>query len=347
MIHLKPELMQPLREAAAQNDPQQMQSAIQDSLQKAIALEFATIPTYLYAYWSLQPGTPSQKNPTQLNLIHSIVLQEMFHLAIASNILNAVGGSPKIVGAVPTYPGPLPGGVESGVIVPLSPFSLDLVKNVFMVIEEPEDPINFPTTSALTTPIPTLTIGMFYDAISKLIGQAGQGIFTGSQDRQVVMGDAKKITDVASAQAGIETIVTQGEGTTKSPDTEGGELSHFYKFEEISKQATLKKDPNEPLGFSFGPPLSIRFDATGVHPVITNPTASSYAPGSEANDKNTTFNQDFTSMVKHLQTGFTGSPHDIGIAIGTMRKLTRDARALMAISIGNGQYAGPTFTYLP
>jgi rubrerythrin len=101
MIHLKSELMQPLREASAQNDPTQMQSAIQKSLQNAIALEFATIPTYLYAWWSLD----ETKNPMIRRLLNRIVLEEMSHMAIASNILNAVGGSPQIVGAVPTYPG--------------------------------------------------------------------------------------------------------------------------------------------------------------------------------------------------------------------------------------------------
>ena len=61
-------------------------------------------------------------------------------MSLACNILNAIGGSPAIDHPqfVPQYPGPLPGAVETQLIVPLAGFSLDLVKNVFMVIEEPE-----------------------------------------------------------------------------------------------------------------------------------------------------------------------------------------------------------------
>jgi len=36
----------------------------------------------------------------------------MFHLGLACNILSAIGGTPQILAAVPTYPGPLPGDVR-------------------------------------------------------------------------------------------------------------------------------------------------------------------------------------------------------------------------------------------
>ena len=112
------------------------------ALQQAIELEHATLPTYLYALYSLVPG----KNGAIARLMLSVILEEMLHMALACNILNAVGGQPVIDSPafVPTYPGPLPGGVESNLQVPLSPFSLPLIENVFMVIEEPEDPLHFP-----------------------------------------------------------------------------------------------------------------------------------------------------------------------------------------------------------
>ena len=76
------------------------------ALQKAIELEHATIPTYLTAYYSLRPGT----NREIATLLRSIIVEEMQHMTLAANLLNAVGGSPDINKPefVPRYPGPLP-----------------------------------------------------------------------------------------------------------------------------------------------------------------------------------------------------------------------------------------------
>ena len=66
----------------------------------------------------------------------------MLHMAICANLLNAIGGTPQINHAnfVPTYPGPLPLGIADGLTVSLEKFSLGLVQNVFMEIEEPAHP---------------------------------------------------------------------------------------------------------------------------------------------------------------------------------------------------------------
>jgi len=123
MIKLKPEVFEAL----------DTQDGLLNGLQQAIQLEHATIPTYLYALYSLKPDS----NTEIQDRIRSVVLQEMLHMGLACNILNALGGSPLIDRPqfVPQYPGPLPGAVESELIVPLARFSLDMVKNVFMVIE--------------------------------------------------------------------------------------------------------------------------------------------------------------------------------------------------------------------
>jgi rubrerythrin len=73
-------------------------------LQNAIELEHSTIPPYLTALFSLMPGT----NAEIARLIHSIVIEEMLHMTIASNILIAIKGHPSINGAdfIPKYPGP-------------------------------------------------------------------------------------------------------------------------------------------------------------------------------------------------------------------------------------------------
>src|SRR5207248_2431239 len=107
-IKLKPELF------AALNS----QDGLLNALQQAIQLEHATIPAYLYALYSIKPNS----NTAIQEVLLSVVKEEMLHMSQACNILNAIGGSPAIdhPGFVPQYPGPLPGAVETGLIVPLA-----------------------------------------------------------------------------------------------------------------------------------------------------------------------------------------------------------------------------------
>src|SRR5690348_17994184 len=103
MIQLKSSLFAALHNTS---DPKQ---GIVDALQAAIRLEHSTIPLYLYAKYSLD----RTKNAVIAQLIHSVVMEEMLHMTLACNLLNALGGQPLIDSPTmtPTYPGPLPGGV--------------------------------------------------------------------------------------------------------------------------------------------------------------------------------------------------------------------------------------------
>src|SRR5262252_6754093 len=97
-------------------------AAVQASLQAAIELEHATIPPYLYALYSLMPGI----NSAAAGIIESVVTEEMLHLTLAANILNAIGGSPVLDSPafIPHYPSPLPGSVENELVVGLTPCSV-------------------------------------------------------------------------------------------------------------------------------------------------------------------------------------------------------------------------------
>ena len=61
-------------------------------LQWAIELEHATIPPYLCALYSIKPG----KNTDAAAAITSVFVEEMLHLTLAANVLNAIGGAPVI-----------------------------------------------------------------------------------------------------------------------------------------------------------------------------------------------------------------------------------------------------------
>lgn len=313
-------------------------AGLQQALQNAVELEHATLPTYLYAMYSLDQS--QGKNSKIYGLIHSIVMEEMSHFGLACNILNAVGESPAIdtPDFVPTYPGPLPCGVEDQLTVPLARFSISLVQNVFMVIEEPE----LPTAVA---EMGGVTIGQLYAAISAAIVSQGSSIFTGEPGRQVSNSSpvVTPVTDVDSATAAIDLIVEQGEGTLQSPDDAQDELAHYYRFAEIAAGKELIANPNPPPDWHYEG-AAIPFDPTGVLPVVTNPKASQYTGAAKtANDQ---FNKDYSTLLADLHKTFNGDPDNLDAAIGDMVQLASDAAKVMGISLSPGTNAGPSFEYV-
>src|SRR5262249_52394246 len=135
-------------------------------LQTAIGVEFGTLPPYLYTLYSIRPG----RNPQAAQLIKSVALQEMIHMCLASNILNALGGDPAL--EPQKYPGPLPGDIGphgTPLTLHLYPFSKDAAAQG-MAIEEPENPPDFPVKEvALATGPRAVTIGQFYDALDQFL----------------------------------------------------------------------------------------------------------------------------------------------------------------------------------
>ncbi len=319
---------------------------LREAVQKAIELEHATLPTYLYALYSIEPG----RNREIGRLVKSVILEEMLHMRLACNILNAIGGSPVIdkPDFIPTYPGRLPGAVEGGLTVPLGPLGLDLVENVFMVIEEPEDPLEFP--GRLAELASAVTIGQFYTAIAEQITKAGDGIFTGDGKLQVTGGlgsyDVDPITDVASAVAAIGTIIEQGEGTTKAPIDAEGELAHYYRFAEIVHGRYLVANAGPPPGYSYSG-REIPFEAAGIRRLVWNPTTETYAPGSGARRANDNFNYTYTSLLKSLHATFNGQPDELMTAVGLMESCKTQALEMGKLAVGDGTFAGPSFSYQP
>src|SRR5258708_3199903 len=267
MIRLKPELLADLADSLP---------GLKRALQNAIELEHATIPPYLYALYSIKRN----HNLEIAGLIRSIVNQEMLHMALDCNILNAIGGQPKIddPAFVPKYPGPLPGGVESDLIVPLAPFSKQLVSDVFMVIEEPEDPLRFPVLKiADAAAQPQITIGQFYEAIKQQIRELSktQNIFTGDQKKQLRTGfppmQTLHVHDAGSAIDAIDLIVEQGEGTRTSPLDPEHELAHYYRYAEIYYGKKLIPNPKSGLPEWVYSGHPIHFHTSAGCPVLTHP----------------------------------------------------------------------------
>ena len=101
-------------------------------LQTAIELEWSTIPPYMVALLSMKLTA----NREAANLIRGVMMEEMLHMALVANVLNAVGGTVHIgPDNVPSYPRRL--FKDRDVTMNLAPFSAENIVT-FMQIEEPQ-----------------------------------------------------------------------------------------------------------------------------------------------------------------------------------------------------------------
>ncbi|HEX8195458.1 MAG TPA: ferritin-like protein [Pyrinomonadaceae bacterium] len=244
-----------------------------EAIQQAIEIEIATIPVYLYTYYSVNRvpnqnaisgglvqqltanGMPlTQANNVALNLsadimvyankvgatIMSVVMEEMLHMALSSNLKQALVGQPLLTGRSPaTYPTELPGHVPEFQI-DLAPFSLNQLMT-FLKIESPKP---LPPSAEALTAIPYTTIGEFYGMIKSCIDEndltynteapqliPGQRYYSPNMIDTVYYdkqhkpqyvdaddsGDLIHVVDRASADQAISQIVEQGEGNPDAP----------------------------------------------------------------------------------------------------------------------------------
>lgn len=317
-------------------------------VQQAIRLEFATIPPYLTAMLSLKPGT----NRDIWWAIHDVVVDEMLHMLIGCNLLNALGARPVLEGPdfVPTYPGSLPLGVASGLTVGLEPFSLDLVGRVFMEIEEPEHAIAFLDRAATPLDPGSGTIGEFYRTLADTLTRLGEDAFAGDPARQVVTrrwfpaDRLFPIHDPASAVAALDLIVAEGEGTATSPIDPDGDVAHYYRFEGIKRGNRLVPDPAAPHGYSFtGDPYHV--DATGVWPLTADQRHDDLPSGTEAWRVVQRFRTTFTRLLRALQRVVDGDPGHLDAAMGVMFELKLAGQLLAATPVdgADGPHVGPVF----
>lgn len=245
-----------------------------EAVQQAIEIEIATIPTYLFTYYSIVRSPAQQPMINMLTnallsigkdtpkytfdqateialetsadimvfanktgaLIMSVAIEEMLHLALASNLKQALAGMPILNGRSPArWPTYLPGH-QPPLKINAAKLSLDQIKT-FLEIEKPEKPK--PKGKLLAGYIEFPTIGTFYAMVKECINQnpglpynthspqlvPGKGyyaqnnidtIYYDKQHKPVFTnedkGDLVYVLDKASALAAIDLIVEQGEG---------------------------------------------------------------------------------------------------------------------------------------
>lgn len=211
---------------------------IKEQLQTAIELECSTLPLYLSAMFSL-----IVQSNTAYTALRIVAMEEMVHMAIAANILAAIGGSPQIANIRFGFPiRGLPGGAEPDLQVGLAKLSPSQLKN-FMRIETPEFLLK-QSDRKESNP----TIGMFYGTIRKAIEYHADTVRaamrTGGPANQVDdnigfrrIRRAPGTDPLLQVLAGLDEIMEQGEGAScgslftgqKSEDEE----SHYNRFAEI------------------------------------------------------------------------------------------------------------------
>jgi hypothetical protein len=225
---------------------------------------------------------------------------------------------------------------------------------VFLKIEQPEKILNFPSHAALIGSGAPLTIGQFYMMLRQQIGFLQESDFLSTPHNQVdgnTINNALLVTNVKSAQAAIDLIVVQGEGTPESPlEADGGNPAHYYRFNQIAKGALLR--PNPTAGPDTPPDERYIYDGNavtllpaGVFAAPSDPKSANYPAGSAARAAMDRFNQHYRDLLQLLQIGFSGDATALSTAVDKMPDLRAEGRALMATQPDGSGPLGPSFEY--
>ena len=223
-------------------------------LGEACELEHGLLCEYLYAQFSLKRSAAEGVTPDQLARIQAwettiidVVKQEMLHLALATNILTAVGAAPHF--ERPNFP-ILSRWYPPDVQIALVPFGERALRH-FMYLERPEgmaledaewfaalgkmQPLTVDDPQMTAGPEEWHTVGHLYRGIESGLAHLAERY----GEAEVFIGPAKAqattdifewpqltaVTDLGSASRAIEVIVEQGEGARGDWVN-----SHFGKF---------------------------------------------------------------------------------------------------------------------
>jgi hypothetical protein len=336
---------------------------IWEKLQKAVELEFSTIPPYLVAMYSIKPNT----NTEAKTRIRTVFMEEMLHMLLAANVLNATGGNVKLgKGHMPSYPLQMK---FQGTPFRKREFDIHLAAlsketlETFLKIELPDELSKGLLEEVVE--LPGFTIGEFYTSIkldlAKLCEEYGEeAVFCGNPAYQLseqyywsASGKAITVKDLKSANEAIDTIIEQGEGAAGSVwdadqvlFDQQKELAHYFKFNEIYVGKRYKPT-DKPKAPPSGEALDINLDA--VYPIKKDCTASDFNSTPLLAELNHQFNTRYSLMLAQLQAGFEGNPRLFYTAImNGMHGLTSIALNMVQVPIDGdpqGRTGCPTFEW--
>jgi len=330
-------------------------------LNAAMSLEHATIPPYLTAYYSIHSST----NSDAAHIIRVTAVEEMLHMTLVANVLNAIGGEPDLTrpGFVPSYPSYLPDG-EDDFTVDLRPFSPEAVETFCKIerpgkapsadsrlVKTPDRKIRFLVSSPTAEQMRFYSIGEFYEEIVEGLEKVAANdptLFRGDPARQVGPeyfysggGEVTVVSDLESAQQALRFIAGQGEGLDSGIYDAEGELAHYYRFRQLQlgRYYQVGDRPDAPTG----PSLSISWD--DVYKVKVSVRLADYPPGSELARVARDFNADYGAFLALLTEAFNGRPGLLQEGVCEMFRLRDGFNRLVCNPLpGSGSlHAGPTF----
>ena len=312
-------------------------------LQEAIEIEHATIPPYFTAWLSIEDGY----NQEPREIIKSVLIEEMLHLTLAANILNAVGGHPDLIHPqfVPRYPHNLP---HSGdrFQIHIEKFSRQALKT-FEKIERPDSRGAKPKTTQFKT------IGQFYAGVGKHLDEmcekyGEKKVFSGNARLQIQREDyygsgaIVVVTGRDTAHQAIATIVDQGEGADEGifdldknilGSGSGKEIAHYFRFMEISHGQRYRQSDTRKSG-PTGACLKVDFEK--VYSIKKDLHRNDYPKGSEKRKALDDFADSYGELLKALHEAFNGHRLQLTAAMARMFLLRNQAVALMRTPAGKG-----------
>jgi hypothetical protein len=340
---------------------------LRDHLQIAIEVEHSVIPPYLSALYSIV----ERRNGAAVAILRRVVVEEMLHMTLVANVLNAIDGHPDLLKAefIPGYPSFLPHGNDT-IVLNLAKFSREAVAG-FLQIEHPSAPHAPPEADHYAS------LGQFYKAVEDavvLLAEKHPDMFHGKLSRQVTpeyyynsAGEVIVVTDLTSALKALRLVVVQGEGRHHSiydekttPGREGGwnqtvespkgkpgarELAHYFAFNQIY-EGRYYREGDTPATGPTGDPFPVDWH-TGVYPMRRNPRTGNYPPTSDLWRASNDFNQTYMDLLALLHAAYNGQPDRLLEAVPAMFRLKAQAHALMKVPSGYGdETAGPSFEYV-
>src|SRR5262245_60808134 len=226
-------------------------------LYEAAELEHGIMCQYLFAAFSLKQREDEGLTPDALEAVlrwrravAHVATEEMLHLALVQNLLSAIGSAPHF--ARPNLPAPARH-YPAGVNLTLVPFGEPALRH-FMFLERPEgmelegaQGIDAPVHEAVPLmaegdivpqPQDFATLGHLYRSIEHGIDHLAEkfgerNLFVGPPRAQATSDNFRwpelvAVTDPASAQRALDTILEQGEGARGH-----WQAAHFGQFVEI------------------------------------------------------------------------------------------------------------------
>uniref|UniRef100_UPI003F49460E ferritin-like domain-containing protein n=1 Tax=Cupriavidus yeoncheonensis TaxID=1462994 RepID=UPI003F49460E len=356
--------------------------ALRRFLQAALKLEHATLPPYMTALYSLGAGVPWEV----IEVYRSVLVEEMLHMVLAANVLNAIGGKPVTYGQdfMPDYPARLPYDVDN-IEVSLLGFSHAAVAQG-LAIERPKrvDPARLRQlahltatrglvnaagagTSAVPEVPPGMTIGEFYHFIEgklrAVVARYGPPrVFTGNVAHQIGpdiyyyegAGNVVPVHDLDSAIEAMEVIRDQGEGASHGIWTgdrkmfhDFPEVAHYFRFNQLALGRLYVEGDTVASG-PTGPTLEVPWEHASH--IVANAKVSQYPAGSEVRAHADAFNRAYCSLLRSIDRAFNGQPNLLLGAVPHMLAIKDLAARLMRNPFpgreAEGLHAAPTFEFV-